>query len=91
MFEWFLMLLRFLLGLPQQGGTESQPLAVRPDGTTTPLPPESVGFSGRSRWRDWLTLLLHVVPRNREGRIPHRDLSPAETRGSPRSQRWRGT
>jgi hypothetical protein len=40
--DWLHLLLRMVLGLLQPNGKEPQPVAVRPDGTTTPLPPGSL-------------------------------------------------
>lgn len=60
--DWLLLLLRLLLGLPNN--SEPQPLAVRPDGTTVPVPPGNANSVGSDRsLKDWLTLFMQVVSR----------------------------
>ena len=74
--DWLLMLLRLVLGLPQpQGahhqGAHPQPVAVRPDGTTTSLPPDVTKFTRRIRNWDWLTMFLPFDPRVPKGRTSY--------------------
>ena len=59
--EWLLMLLRLLLGRRRPEDSEPQPLAIRPDGTTVPLPPGSNNLFRSDYLREWLTLFSPFV------------------------------
>ena len=59
--EWLLMLLRLLLGRRRPEDSEPQPVAIRPDGTTVPLPPGSTNLFRGNYLREWLTLFSPFV------------------------------
>jgi hypothetical protein len=59
--EWLLMLLRLLLGRRRPEDSEPQPVAIRPDGTTVPLPPGSNNLFRSAYLQDWLTLFSPFV------------------------------
>jgi hypothetical protein len=59
--EWLLMLLRLLLGRRRPEDSEPQPVAIRPDGTTVPLPPGSSNLVRGNYLREWLTLFSPFV------------------------------
>jgi hypothetical protein len=59
--EWLLMLLRLLLGRRRPEDSEPQPVAIRPDGTTVPLPPGSNNLFRSDYLREWLTLFSPFV------------------------------
>ena len=67
--DWVLMLLRLLLGQRRPEDSEPQPVAIRPDGTTVPLPPGSTHLVRSDYLRDWLTLFLPFATCFRVGQL----------------------
>jgi hypothetical protein len=78
--DWLLMLLRLLLGLRPEN-SERQPVAIRPDGTTVPLPPGSANSVRLDRWKDWLTLILPFGCHFPKGQFSDHCLSDTEGLG----------
>ena len=60
--NWFLVILRFVLGISASGQAGSPPVAIRPDGTTVVLPPKSA-VRRKQGW-PWDWLLPHLFGRN---------------------------
>src|SRR5262245_58597466 len=77
--DWLLLLLRLVLGLPQPQGSQPQPVAVRPDGTTTSLPPDATNFARCIRNWDWLTMFLPFDPRVPERRTSYEPASASDS------------
>jgi hypothetical protein len=85
--EWLLCLLRVVFGVSRHNGTDPQPVAVRQDGTTQSLSPESNEFARRFRCWDWLNLILPFDPPYRENHTLCRHLDVLRGGTTPRAAR----